>query len=338
MKKILNFDHSVSISPSIVVFTVFFLLGIFLLYYVRSVITMLFAAIIIMSAVNPSVNRLQQKLKIPRVIGIAFMYVLLVTLISIAVALIVPPLASEFANFAKYVNFPPIQNELKNFKFTLTEINGLVDSIGGSISTVLGLVTSTFSGLFTVFTMSVMSIYLLLDRENLYKKVTWFTQDQRMLNLAKEYVNTVEEQLGGWVRGQVVLMTIIGFITYFGLLIIGIPYALPLALLAGSLEVLPNLGPTIAAVPSIILAYIFGGWIMAMITLVFYLIVQQLENNLIVPKVMKDNADVNPLTTILAILMGVKLGGVIGALLSVPLYIVTRTLYSMWLREKRQSI
>jgi predicted PurR-regulated permease PerM len=186
--------------------------------------------------------------------------------------------------------------------------------------------------------MSVMSIYLLLDRENLYKKVTWFTQDQRMLNLAKEYVNTVEEQLGGWVRGQVVLMTIIGFITYFGLLIIGIPYALPLALLAGSLEVLPNLGPTIAAVPSIILAYIFGGWIMAMITLVFYLIVQQLENNLIVPKVMKDNADVNPLTTILAILMGVKLGGVIGALLSVPLYIVTRTLYSMWLREKRQSI
>ena len=296
---------------------------------------MLFASIIVMSALNPSVTKLHRKLKIPRVIGVALMYFLLVTLISIAAALIVPPLATEFANFAKYVDFPPIENQLKNFKFTLTEISGLMDSIGGSIGTVLGVVTSTFSGLFTVFTVSVMSVYLLLDRENLYKKVSWFTRNQHTLDLAKEYVNTVEEQLGGWIRGQVVLMTIIGLVTYVGLLIIGVPYALPLALLAGSLEVLPNLGPTIAAVPAIILAYILGGWVMALVTLVFYLIVQQLENNLIVPKVMKDNADVNPLTTILAILMGIKLGGVIGALLSVPLYIVFRTLYSMWLRENR---
>lgn len=338
MKKILNFDHSVSVSPSIVIFTVFFLIGLFLLYYVRSVVVMLFAAVIVMSALNPSVNRLHKTLKVPRVIGIALMYFLLVTLICVAIALIVPPLAAEFANFAKYVNFPPIQNELKNFKFTLTEINGLVNSIGGSIGTVFSVVTSTFAGLFTVFTVSVMSIYLLVDRENLYKKVAWFTRDERMLILAKEYVNTVEEQLGGWIRGQAVLMTIIGVITYFGLLVIGVPYSLPLALLAGSLEVLPNLGPTIAAVPAIILAYVLGGWIMAGVTLFFYIIVQQLENNLIVPKVMKDNADVNPLTTILAILIGVKLGGVVGALLSVPLYIVCRTLYSMWLREQREQL
>ncbi len=335
MKKILSFDHSVNISPSTVIFTTFFLLALGFLYLVKSVVVMLFAAVIVMSAVNPSVVKLQRKYKIPRAVGILIMYIFLVTLISLAIAVIVPPLASEFTNFAKDVNFPPIQDELRNFKFTLTEINGLINSIGTSISTVINVVTSTFSGLFTVFTVSVMSIYLLLDRENLHKKVSWFTHDQRWFLLTKEYIDAVEEQLGGWVRGQVVLMSVIGFITYFGLLLIGVPYSLPLALLAGSLEVLPNLGPTIAAVPAIILAVIYGGWVMGAITLLFYLFVQQLENNFIVPKVMKDNADVNPLVAILVILMGLEIGGVIGALLSIPIYIVARILYGMWLRERR---
>jgi len=256
--------------------------------------------------------------------------------LSMTFAVVVPPLASEFANLTKSLNvdIPPIQNELKNFKFTLTEINNLVESIGGSIGTVFNLVSSTFSGLFTVFTISVMSVYLLMDRKNLYKKVYWFTKDDKYLQKAELFINMIEQQLGGWIRGQIILMTIIGFITYLGLMIIGVPYALPLALIAGFLEILPNLGPTIAAIPSLLLAYMFGGPAVTVVTLFFYIIVQQLENNLIVPKVMKDNADVNPLTTIVVILIGVQLAGVIGALLSVPAYIVFRIWYSLWWMNK----
>jgi predicted PurR-regulated permease PerM len=122
----------------------------------------------------------------------------------------------------------------------------------------------------------------------------------------------------------------VGIITYIGLTLLNIPYALPLALLAGLLEIVPNLGPTIAAVPAIAFAYISGGPVMAGFVTLFYVIVQQLENNLIVPKIMQQNADVNPLVSIIVMLVGLKLAGIPGVLLAVPSYIVVRALYSHW--------
>ena len=143
---------------------------------------------------------------------------------------------------------------------------------------------------------------------------------------------TIENQLGGWVRGQLVLMLVIAVFTYIGFLLIGIPYALPLAILAGFLEILPNIGPTIAAVPAITIAYISSGPALAVVALLFSILVQQLENNVIVPKVMRENANVNPLISIIAILIGLQLAGVVGALLAIPLYIVIRTVYGSFFR------
>lgn len=333
LKQFFNAQHSVKVSPSIVIFTVTFLSLIFFLFYIRSILTMLFAAIIIMSAINPGVKKLEKRLKLPRIFGILIMYVLVLITISAMIALIVPPLALELANLAKMIDIGPIQQYLKELKFSLGEFNGFISNFGGSVSTIWGLVSSTFSTLFTVFTVVVMSIYLLVDRENLYKKVSWFTRENEYLILARDFVNDLEIQLGGWVRGQVILMTVIGVATYFGLLLLSVPYALPMALLAGFMEILPNLGPTISAVPAVILAYLYGGWILAGATTLFYIIVQQLENNIIVPKIMKDNADVNPLATIITILIGLKVGGIIGALLSVPIYIMLRALYGVWRRD-----
>jgi predicted PurR-regulated permease PerM len=132
-------------------------------------------------------------------------------------------------------------------------------------------------------------------------------------------------------------MITIGVITYIGLSLLSIPYAIPLALAAGLLEILPNLGPTLAAVPAVAIAYFTTGPAMAGFIVLFYTIVQQLENNLIVPKIMKDNVDVNPLTTILVILIGFKVGSVLGALLAVPFYILVRSIYSLWLREQEKT-
>ena len=125
-------------------------------------------------------------------------------------------------------------------------------------------------------------------------------------------------------------MLIVGAITFVGVMILGVPYPLPLALLAGLLEVIPNVGPTVSAIPAIILAAINLGWPATIATLVLYIVIQQLENNLIVPRVMKKNVDVNGLTSILCILIGGSLFGVVGALLAVPLFIVLRTIFEVW--------
>ena len=127
-------------------------------------------------------------------------------------------------------------------------------------------------------------------------------------------------------------MLSIAVLTYIGLTIIGVPYALPLAILAGLLEILPNIGPTIAAIPAIAIGYITGGPVIAGVVLLLSIVVQQLENSVLVPKIMRENANVNPLISIVAILTGFQLAGVMGALLAIPSYITIRAVYSVFFR------
>lgn len=328
----------VSITPGTILFTIAVLLGMYFLFLVHEIVIILFLAIIVMSAVSPGVRWMERKLRFPKPLGMLIMYSLLISFLVMTFVLIIPPLVSEVPNFINTLNLPPLPDDLRQLKLNATEMGQLFTQFRTSFSAVYGIITSTFSGIFTFFTILVLSSYLLLDRENLPYKVQWFTRNKHHMELAKEFLDRMEMTLGGWVRGQLFLMLVIGVVTYLGLALMNVPYALPLALLAGLLEMLPNLGPTISAIPAIAIAFLSGGPIMGGIVLIFYIVVQQLENNLIVPKIMKDNADVNPLPTILVILIGLKLGGVMGALLAVPIYIVFRTAYSMWLREHGSSL
>lgn len=340
MRKFLNNDHAVSINPSTIIFAVGFVLSVYFLYYVREIVIALFCAFILMSALNPGIKLMHRRLKIPRPLGILISFLVIILFVGLALVLILPPLISEVPNLVSTLNLPsisPFLGTLKTFNFSLSELGNLVNEAQSSFGTIYGIITSTFAGIFSFFTVLVMTAYLLIDREHLHKKVGWFTKDPHHLELADEFINRIEVYLGGWVRGQIFLMITIGVFSFIGLSLLSIPYALPLALVAGLLEILPNLGPTLAAVPSVLVAYGAYGAPMAGFVTLFYIIVQMLENNLIVPKIMKDNVDVNPLATILLILTGLKVGGMLGALLSVPVYIVLRTIYSLWQRESANS-
>ncbi len=325
-----QFKNQVVIAPISIIFTVALLLGLYFFYSIREIVTLLFLAFILMVAVNPAVTFLQNRARFPRALATVVMFLIVLLALGILVGLVVPPLTQQLYQLVKVVNIPFVQREIANLNFTLSEIGNLAERVGSSLSVVLPIITSTFSGIFTFFTLIVMSVYLTLDRPNLHKKVGWFSRNPSHYALAKKFLDSLEEQLGSWVRGQITLMVVVGVITYIGLLLLSVPYALPLAVLAGLLEIIPNLGPTIAAVPAVILAYIALGPVMAGVVALFYIIVQQAENNIIVPKIMRDNVDVNPLIAITTILIGLKLGGVTGALLAVPVYIVVRTVYSMW--------
>lgn len=340
MSKFLDNKHSVSISPATIIFAVFFVLGLYFFYYIREIIVTLFLAFILMSALNPGIKMMKNRLKIPRPIGILISFLFIILVVALGVVLIVPPLVSQIPYLMGTLSLPSLPEHLfdfDTFTFSPNELSSLLTQAQSSLGTIYGILTGTFQGIFGFFTVMVLTAYLLIDREHLHKKIYWFTKDPHHLELAQELLNRVEVYLGGWVRGQIFLMITIGVFTYIGLSLLSIPYALPLAILAGILEILPNLGPTLAAIPSILVAYGVYGAPMAGFVTLFYLVVQMLENNLIVPKIMKDNVDVNPLTTIVMILIGLKVGGMLGALLSVPVYIILRTVYSIWLRETAKS-
>jgi len=319
--------HSVSISPSIIIFTVFFLFGLYFLVQIRAILIALFLSFIVMTALRPAVDKLNLRFKLPRALSIAIVYLLVISVILGLFALILPPLLTEAYDFLKSFDIPFFKQEIQNLSLTVQEVSALLNQFGDGAGMVFSLITATFSGLFAFFTMIVMSFYLMLDRPNLYKKVNWFSREAKYLKKAEKFIDSIEHQLGGWVRGQIILMVTIGVATFVGLSLLRIPFALPLAILAGFLEILPNLGPTLAAVPAVILAFVAGGPVMGGVVIVFYVIIQQFENNLLVPKIMQKNVDVNPLIAILTILIGFRLGGVIGALLSIPIYIVLRSVY-----------
>jgi predicted PurR-regulated permease PerM len=324
--------HTVSISPSIVIFTFIFSLVVFFLFQIKSILTALFLSFIIMTALRPAVDKLNHKFKMPRALSIFIVYLLVLFVLGLMAVIVLPPLLIEGYNFLRSFELPFLQQEIQNLSLTVQEVSTLLTQVGDGAGLIMSLITSTFSGVFAFFTLMVMSFYIMLDRPNLHKKVGWFSKDKKHMKMAEDFLTSVEHQLGGWIRGQVILMLTIGVVTYIGLLLLGIPFALPLAIIAGMLEILPNLGPTIAAIPAVILAFLTGGPIMGGVMIIFYLLVQQFENNLLVPKVMQANADVNPLIAIVTVLTGFTLAGVVGALLSIPFYIVFRTIYSM-LRE-----
>ena len=326
--------HAVVVSPSIVVFAITLILGLYFVYVIRWIVTLVFLSFIIMTALHPWVVMLNRRAHIPRPLSIAIVYIVVMLLLSLLLALILPALGNELYQFIRTIDVPALQNGAKDLRFSITELSALAERVGTSIGLIFSVVTSTFSSLFNSFTVIVLSVYLMLDRQNLHKKVIWFTSEQAHVEQAERLLDSIERQLGGWIRGQAILMLAIGFIVYFGLRLLGIQYALPLAIVAGLLEILPNLGPTIAAVPAIVFGFMSGGYILAGAVALFYIVVQQLENNFIVPKVMETNADVNPLVAIVAILTGLELGGVVGAFLSVPAYIVIRSLYAFWYHKR----
>lgn len=315
---------TIEISHRTVIFTVIFLGVVWLLVKISSIILGLFVSILLMTALNPLVYRLV-RFKIPRVLAILIVYVLLLSAIGWGLAGIFPPLIEQTSNFVD--KLPNLLSRASLWLSTLGIKNidpdvftGQISQLGSLPANIVSFVISVFSNIIAIFTVLVVTFYMLLERDRLNRYLTILFGDIKEKK-AKDLVDKLESRLGGWVRGELILMTIIGLLTYVGLFLLGIPYALPLAILAGILEIVPGIGPIVSSIPAILLGLTVSP-VMSLAVAALYFLVQQLENNLIVPNVMKRTAGVNPLVTMISIAIGLKLAGVLGAILAVPIIIV----------------
>jgi len=313
----------IEISHRTVIFTALFLLFLWLLYQIRHILVILFVGIILMSALNPVVEKLE-KLKIPRFLAVLFIYLVIFGFLGLILAGIIPPLVTQTKILISRV--PSYYRSLENLGVDGEILNSQAEYLLSRLSSIsfdLIKLTVGFLGNFlVVFTLVFVSFYLLLERKNFdgYLKKLFGSTNTKI----ERVINKVEKRLGEWVRAQTTLMLIVGIMCYFGLVFLGIEFALPLALLAGILEIVPNIGPTLSAIPAI-LAGLAISPLMALAVLALYFLVQQLENHIIVPQIMKKEAGVNPLITILALGVGFKIGGTFGAILAIPLIILIET-------------
>ncbi len=326
----------IEISHKTVIFITAFVIGLWLLVQLTGIIIMLVLSFILLSALLKPVQWLTSK-NIPRIISILLIYIIIIFLIAVVVGIIMPPLISQTTEFVN--KLPQIISSTDNYIiFHRIPVENLSTIMAKQINQFSGdLVTITskvVSSVVLIVTMFVLTFYLLLDWKNLIKVISSpfsGAEEKRITNI----ISKVEDGLGRWVRGQLLLSLIVGILTFIGLTIIGIPYALPLALIAGILEVLPIVGPIIAAIPAILVGLTISP-LMALAAAATFLIVQQLENHLIVPVVMSRVVGVRPPVIIISLLIGAKLAGITGAFLAIPIIVVIKILSKELFNEEEQ--
>lgn len=300
----------------------------YFLYLIRDIIVLFFIVLILAATFRPVVNRWERKIKrLPAVLALILIALAVLTFV---VYILVPPLINQLQDFIK--NLPEIMTRYSFLSSYRPLINNSLKSLTSNMSGLTGnfvnITASVFGGIFSFITALVMTIYLLLDRDGLKNFViSIIPADSQVpiINLAKK----MSVKVGDWFRGQLILSSIIGLIYLIGLLIIGVPYALAIAVLAGIMEFVPVIGPIITGVIAALVALSISP-IRALFVIVLFIVVQQLENTILVPKIMQKALGLSPIVIILALLIGAKILGLIGALLAVPLSALVSVVIQEW--------
>jgi len=311
----------IEISHKTIIFTVFFLLSMALLWQIRSIIVLIFVSFVLMQAINPIVRSFE-KIKIPRILAILIAYVLIFVIISFGIAGIVPILVEQTGGLIE--SFPKIVQNIKIFSENNIDLSSQFKILETVPSNIAKIAVSVVSNIFSGLIIFVITFYLLLEKNNFSKYSDGLFGEKYKIKYLK-IMNNLESSLGHWVSAQFLLMTIIGIVSYIGYSLLGLKYAVPLAILAGLLEAVPNIGPIVAGIIAALIGLTISP-LTALFTVIFGVLVQQLENNFIVPKIMSKTVGLNPLVTIILIASGAKLGGVVGALLVIPLFLTIQAI------------
>ncbi|MFH0912580.1 MAG: AI-2E family transporter [Patescibacteria group bacterium] len=328
----------IDISTGSIVKVILVLLALWFLYLVRDIMAIIFVSVIIAAALSPTVDKLSRA-KFPRVIAVIFIYLFILAILSGIIYFILPPMIEQLKQLAEML--PSYFKTFSNLIISLRDLgnngwlnasqeslNSISNFLGGFINNIFTTTIGFFNGAAALAMIFILTLYFILDEngiKNFFISLMPMKQKSRIITIA----NKVGLKLGGWLRGQIILAIAVGVIVYIGLLIMGIPYALTLAIVAGILEIVPIIGPIISAVPAILLAFTISPTTALMVT-IFYILVQELENKLLVPKVMQHAVGLNPVTIIIIILIGAKLFGILGILLAVPVASVVYVILEEW--------
>lgn len=292
---------------------------------IKGILVSLFISFIIMASILPAVSYFQRN-RFPKILAVLIPYLLVIASIVLLILPLYPFFISQIQSLLNtFPTYLGTASQALGIDVSVKQINSFISPSFSSITrNAFSLTGRVFGGLFLVLTTFIVSFYLLLDHESLQRFVAKiFSKDK---DKALEALGQVEHKLGAWLRGQIALSLAVGSVTWVVLSLLGIEYALPLALLAGIFEIVPTLGPIIASIPAVIVALSTSGPL-ALAVIGSYSLIQVLENNILVPKIMEKAVGLNPVVIIVAILIGGSLMGVVGALLAIPFVSASLIIY-----------
>lgn len=300
-------------------------------YLVRDALLILYVSGLLAMGFSPLVRAIERqkvlpigKARVPRWLAILVPYVAIVGVIVLLVVLVEPPLVEQA--HALWAQLPDMFDRSQRFlvgkgvlheHLTLGEAMERAQEPGTyTVGKVAGAVAGVAGGLFGIFTMLILSFYILIDAENIRASMLrLFPADQRQRAAAASKAVTVK--VSAWLMGQVLIGATIGTSSAIGLWALGVPFFYVLALVTGIGELIPVVGPLLSAVPVLAVAATVSLQKMVFV-LIFLVVQQQLESQVLVPRIMSRQLGVSPVTVIVALLIGGSLLGIVGAILAVP--------------------
>lgn len=309
----------VEISYRTILFALALAAGLWLVLQIRDILFLLFIAFLLMTALQPLVHFLV-KFRFPRFIAIGLVYLVIFGFLGISFAGAIPALVVQSTRFMQELPMV-ISRVLPYWNIDIGAFTSQIAPIGENVVKVT---VGIFSNIVTTVMVLVFTFYFLLERHHA-EEVAQSLMGETVGVQALAILRKIEKRLGTWVRGELILMAFVGIFSYIGLLILHVEFALPLAIVAGLFELIPTIGPIISAVPAVLVALGVSP-LFALSVAALYFIVQQIENNILVPLVMRHVTGFSPLLTIFALLVGARLAGITGVVLAVPILLVTQVL------------
>lgn len=321
---------SITITTGTIFRALLFVAGVWLLFKLTELVLIVLTAIVIASAIEPAAKWFMRH-RVPRVIAVLIVYLLFFSVFFGFFYFFVPPVLAETANlittlptYLESLNISePIPGATLSVPGSTSELSlaGLVEGVRGFLTNIsantFSAASVVFGGVLSFILIVVFSFYFAVQErgiDDFLRVVTPVKHQRYVIDLWKRS----QEKIGRWMQGQLLLGLIVGVLVYLGLTILGVPYALVLAVLAGLFEIIPVFGPILSAVPAVIVAFGTGGLSLALLVVALYVIIQQFENHLIYPLVVTKVVGVPPLLVILALIIGAQLAGFLGIILSVP--------------------
>ena len=313
--------------------------ALYTVYLIRDVLLLLYVSGIFAIGFSPLVRWIERQrvlpvgTRVPRWLAILTLYVVIIGAIVGLFALILPPLVAQAREF--WDHLPDlvacgqaflIDRGLLQRQMSMHELLQRAPGTGGdTIGRVIGAAWGFFGGIFGLFTILILTFYLLVEADTIRSSFLRLFPRGRRSQVANASAE-VTVRVSAWLNGQLLLAAIIGATAAIGLWLLGVPYFYVLALIAAVGEMIPIVGPIVAAIPAIAVASSVSGQ-QALLVALFFFIQQQVENHVLVPKIMERQVGISPVVVIVALLIGGSLLGVMGAILAVPTAAIVQVIY-----------
>jgi len=311
---------------------------VFAAYLMRETISILLLALIISTALNPAVDRLQ-KFRIPRILGTIIVFLVALTILAFVLYTIIPitllELNSLFKNLSGLAEqFLGITSPAEITNFIDTDLNSLTSVLLSGGVPFLQVLGRILGGVAFAIAVLVLSFYLTISRDGVEKFLRAVLPED-LENRAIQLYRKTRKKIGKWFQAQLFLSLVVGTSVFIGLWFLGVEQSLVLAVIAAVFELVPVVGPIFAG--ALAVAVVAGESLqLGFYVLLLFLAIQQIENQLLVPLVMKRAVGINPVIVLVALIGGAQIAGIIGMLVAIPTAVFLQEILDEWVAVKGQ--